>query len=103
MKNIKIALWGIPASLTVLWLAASLPLPDTLSPIAIRNLLVQYSGVLSLGAMSIVMLLATRAKWIEPWLNGLDKSYRLHKWLGGSLACIQCTKMGGLLGSDGGP
>lgn len=82
MKNIKIALWGIPASLTVLWLAASLPLPDTLSPIAIRNLLVQYSGVLSLGAMSIVMLLATRAKWIEPWLNGLDKSYRLHKWLG---------------------
>lgn len=82
MKNIKIALWSIPALLSVLWLAASLPFPDTLSPIAIRNLLVQYSGVLSMGAMSIAMLLALRAKWIEPWLNGLDKSYRLHKWLG---------------------
>ena len=82
MKNIKIALWSIPALLSVLWLAASLPFPDALSPIAIRNLLVQYSGVLSMGAMSVAMLLALRAKWIEPWLNGLDKSYRLHKWLG---------------------
>ncbi|SFR49611.1 ferredoxin reductase family protein [Litoreibacter janthinus] len=82
MKNIKIALWGIPALLTVLWVAAALPFPETLSVIAIRNLLVQYSGVLSLGVMSVAMILATRAKWIEPWLNGLDKSYRLHKWLG---------------------
>ena len=28
------------------------------------------------------MILATRAKFMESWLNGLDKSYRLHKWLG---------------------
>ncbi|WP_233487533.1 ferredoxin reductase family protein [Thalassovita gelatinovora] len=64
------------------WLAATLPFPDTLSFIAIRNLLVQYTGVLTIGAMSVIMILATRANWIEPWLNGLDKSYRLHKWLG---------------------
>ena len=82
MKNIKIALWLIPALLTALWLAANLPLPEILGFIAIRNLLVQYSGVLSLGAMSVIMVLATRARWLESWVNGLDKSYRLHKWLG---------------------
>ena len=82
MKNIKTALWLIPALLTALWLAANLPLPETLGFIAIRNLLVQYSGVLSLGAMSVIMVLATRARWLESWVNGLDKSYRLHKWLG---------------------
>ncbi|WP_417808080.1 ferric reductase-like transmembrane domain-containing protein [Thioclava sp.] len=82
MRNIKIALWTLPAVLSALWLAANLPLPGTLSFIAIRNLLVQYSGVLSIGAMSVAMILATRASWLEGWLNGLDKSYRLHKWLG---------------------
>ncbi|MDQ2094058.1 ferredoxin reductase family protein [Rhodalgimonas zhirmunskyi] len=82
MKNIKIALWSIPALLTTLWLAANLPFPSEASVIAIRNILVQYLGVLSIGAMSVAMILATRARWIEPWLNGLDKSYRLHKWLG---------------------
>lgn len=82
MRNIKIAIWVIPALLTVLWLAANLPLPDTLGFIAIRNLIVQYSGVLSMGAMSVAMMLATRARWLESWVNGLDKSYRLHKWLG---------------------
>lgn len=82
MRNIKIALWGLPALLTGLWLAASLPFGTPLDTDAIHDLLVQYSGVLALGAMSIGMILATRAKWLESWLNGLDKSYRLHKWLG---------------------
>jgi predicted ferric reductase len=82
MKNIKIAIWAIPAILTALWVAANVPLPDTLSFIAIRNLVVQYSGVLGMGAMSVAMILATRARWLESWVNGLDKSYRLHKWLG---------------------
>ena len=82
MKNIKIAIWAIPAILTALWVAASVPLPDTLSFIAVRNLVVQYSGVLGMGAMSVAMILATRARWLESWVNGLDKAYRLHKWLG---------------------
>ncbi len=82
MKNIKIALWTIPALLTVLWLAATLPFPDTLNFVTIRNLLVQYSGVIATGVMSVGMILAVRTRWLEAWLNGLDKSYRLHKWLG---------------------
>ncbi len=82
MKNIKFALWGTLILLSGLWIIANLPLPETLGFIAVRNMLVQYSGVLGIGVMSVAMVLATRAKWLEPWLNGLDKSYRLHKWLG---------------------
>lgn len=82
MKNIKILIWAIPCLLTALWLAANLPFPDEISFITVRNLLVQSLGVLAIGSMSVAMILATRARWLEPWLNGLDKSYRLHKWLG---------------------
>ena len=82
MRNIKISFWSILIGLTLLWAAANADLPDSSSFIAVRNLLVQYSGVLGIGAMSVAMILATRAVWLEPWLNGLDKSYRLHKWLG---------------------
>jgi Predicted ferric reductase len=82
MKNIKISFWSILIGLTLLWALANTNLPDSLTFIAVRNLLVQYSGVLSIGAMSVAMILATRAKWLESWLDGLDKSYRLHKWLG---------------------
>jgi len=35
-----------------------------------------------MGAMSLAMILAIRPVRLEPWLGGLDKSYRLHKWLG---------------------
>jgi len=28
------------------------------------------------------MLLALRPKFIEPYLDGMDKIYKLHKWLG---------------------
>lgn len=82
MKNIKYAFWAIVVGLSALWLLANLPLPEPLSFIRARNLVVQYSGVVSIGVMSIAMVLATRAQWLEPFLNGLDKSYRLHKWLG---------------------
>lgn len=82
MKTIRITFWALLLGLSVLWIAASLPLPETLNVIAVRNLLVQYSGVLTIGAMSVAMILATRSKWLDRWLNGLDKSYRLHKWLG---------------------
>ena len=91
MTRIRFALWGILAVLSAAWLLANLPLPDPLSFISVRNLLVQYSGVLAIGAMSVAMILATRAKWLEPWLNGLDKSYRLHKWLGITALVVSVT------------
>ncbi len=82
MKTIRITLWTLLLGLSLLWAAANLPLPETLNVIAVRNLLIQYSGILSIGAMSVAMILAVRSRWLDRWLNGLDKSYRLHKWLG---------------------
>src|SRR3546814_11501553 len=32
--------------------------------------------------MSVAMMLAIRPRWPEHGLGGLDKMYRLHKWLG---------------------
>ncbi|WVM93291.1 ferric reductase-like transmembrane domain-containing protein [Halopseudomonas pachastrellae] len=42
----------------------------------------QYSGVIAMAMMSAAMILATRPLWLEGHLDGLDKMYRLHKWLG---------------------
>lgn len=44
--------------------------------------MVQLSGILAIGCMSVAMILALRPRWPESWLGGLDKMYRLHKWFG---------------------
>ncbi|MEJ1731466.1 ferric reductase-like transmembrane domain-containing protein, partial [Escherichia coli] len=43
------------------------------------------TGLLSIGLMSLVMVLAVRPAWLEGPLGGMDKIYHLHKW-GGILA-----------------
>ena len=40
------------------------------------------SGLLSIGLMSVAMLLATRPRWLEGPLGGMDRVYRSHKWVG---------------------
>nr|WP_283245805.1 ferric reductase-like transmembrane domain-containing protein [Comamonas sp. PE63] len=40
------------------------------------------TGILALGSMTAVMVLALRPRWVESPLGGMDKAYRLHKWLG---------------------
>ncbi len=83
MKHIKRTLSGLLLGLSVLWLLAeSAALPVTSGLFPWRGLLVQYSGLLGMGVMSVAMLLAVRPAWIEQRLHGLDKMYRLHKWLG---------------------
>ncbi len=82
MKRIKAAFWGVLALLSALWLMAD---PSALQPsnfLALRRSVVQYSGILAMACMSIAMILALRPRWPERWLGGLDKMYRLHKWLG---------------------
>ena len=87
MKRIKLALPVILLVLAVFWLAADTRVPVPFTYFSFRAVFVQYSGVLGIGLMSIAMLLALRPKWLEPQLDGLDKMYRLHKWLGiGALA-----------------
>jgi len=87
MKRIKLSLLAIPLLLTVLWLAADTLFPEPFTYFSFRVAFMQYSGAIGIGLMSVAMLLALRLKWLEFPLDGLDKMYRLHKWLGiGALA-----------------
>lgn len=82
MTRIKLIFWGFLVGLSLLWAAAQYGLPEPLSQVNLFRLLVQYSGTLAIGVMSAAMILATRSRWIERRIDGLDKAYRLHKWLG---------------------
>ena len=82
MKPIKLALWLFLIALTGVWLLADTFLPRPLSYFSFREVFVQYSGVIAIAVMSVAMLLAVRPVWMERPLCGLDKMYRLHKWLG---------------------
>lgn len=66
---------------TVYWLSLN-PVELTFAPWALRKSLLYYSGIIAIGMMSIGMILAMRLQSIESLLGGLDKHYRLHKWLG---------------------
>ncbi len=82
MKRIKVSFLAILLLLTALWLIADTLAPEPFTYFSFREVFVQYSGVIGIGLMSVAMLLALRPKWLEPHLDGLDKMYRLHKWLG---------------------
>ncbi|MGE5267767.1 MAG: ferric reductase-like transmembrane domain-containing protein [Deltaproteobacteria bacterium] len=47
-----------------------------------RRTLVLGTGVMAFALMSLGIILAVRPVWFETPLGGLDKFYRLHKWLG---------------------
>lgn len=82
MNNIKIALWALLAGLTLLWALADSFLPSPLTYFSLRSVMVQYTGIIAMAAMSVAIILAVRPRRVEPLLGGLDKMYRLHKWLG---------------------
>jgi predicted ferric reductase len=82
MKAIRLGYLLTLLVLTALWLAADPILTTGYDFFAFRELLINYTGVLAIGTMSLAMLLAIRLVNIESLLGGLDKSYRLHKWLG---------------------
>jgi predicted ferric reductase len=82
MKPIKFTLWGLLLTLTAFWLLADTFYPEPFTYFSLRAVLVQYTGIIAAAAMSVSLLLALRLKWLEARLDGLDKMYRLHKWLG---------------------
>lgn len=84
MHKIQRFWWVFMVGLSAVW-AATEPAVRAAAPsnfFGWRDILMQYSGVLGMGVMSVAMVLATRPVVLEPWLGGLDKMYRLHKWLG---------------------
>jgi predicted ferric reductase len=82
MKNIKLGYGALLFALTLLWLIVERPWTRDYSFFTLREAMLNYTGVIAFGAMSVVMMLAIRPVAVEPLLGGLDKSYRLHKWLG---------------------
>ena len=82
MKQIRFSFLVILLIPTVLWFIADTFFPQPFTYFSFRSVFIQYSGVLAISLMSIIMLLALRPKFIEPYLDGMDKIYKLHKWLG---------------------
>ena len=83
MKAIKTSWVVLLLGLSLLWLWADAPAWYAMQGVfAWRNEMLQYTGVLGIGVMSVAMVLAIRPVALEHRLHGLDKMYRLHKWLG---------------------
>lgn len=57
----------------------------------LRKEVLNFTGVIAFTAMSITMLLSLRLRVVEKYLFGLDKAYRLHKWLGISAFILAIT------------
>ena len=82
MTRITFIFWILCLGITALWLAAD-PTLFSAAPFAQTRLsFIFYTGIIAIGAMSLSMILAVRSATLEPLVGGLDKSYRLHKWLG---------------------
>jgi predicted ferric reductase len=82
VKNIKLSFWALLIGLNALWLAADSFISTPYQFFALRSAFIYYSGIMAIGVMSVAMILAVRPVIFEPYLGGLDKMYRLHKWLG---------------------
>ncbi|MTI11950.1 ferredoxin reductase family protein [Sansalvadorimonas verongulae] len=77
MSNLSKKFVGVLVAITLLWLVSYLFTYEQR-----QNVIMQYSGILAIASMSLAMILSTRPVWLESYLNGLDKGYRIHKWLG---------------------
>ncbi|WP_072375545.1 ferric reductase-like transmembrane domain-containing protein [Hyphomicrobium sp. NDB2Meth4] len=83
MHKIKRALILILAICAAVWLIADpWAFKEAAGLFEVRRPAIQLSGFLAIALMSVAMLLALRPRSVEPHLGGLDKMYRLHKWLG---------------------
>lgn len=92
MKPIKWALWSSLGLMSLLWLASDQTnLAALVTIFDWRNVLMQYSGVIAMSAMSLAMMLAARPRIAERLCDGLDKTYRLHKWLGITALSVSIT------------
>lgn len=82
MKTVSYVIWAMVAVVSALWFAMEPHFFFSTNLFEWRSAMIQYSGILSLMLMSIAMILAMRLPVVENWLHGMDKAYRVHKWLG---------------------
>lgn len=89
MKTIQTTALALLLGISALWwLADGAALSAASGVFPWRSLMMQYTGVLTFSAMSVAIMLASRPVWIESFFGGLDKMYRLHKWLGISVLVL---------------
>lgn len=82
MKTARNIIWAVIVTMSAFWFVMEPQLFTSNNVFEWRSAMIQYSGILSLMLMSITMILAMRLPVVENWLNGMDKAYRVHKWLG---------------------
>jgi len=82
LLRLKAVFAGLALLLTLAWLASVDPARLAGGFWAARGLLIPFTGVLAMGFMAVAVLLAARPVQVESALGGLDKFYRLHRWLG---------------------
>ena len=82
MTRIRILFWALVLGLTAFWIDADQMFASGRSFSQLQISFVNYTGIIAMGAMAVALLLALRSVTVEPYVGGLDKSYRLHKWLG---------------------
>lgn len=82
MTRLKLVFAAIAALVIALWFASIDWTVFLGSFWPVRSLLVPLSGILAITFMAVAILLAARPVQVEAALGGLDKFYRLHKWLG---------------------
>lgn len=74
--------WGFWIVSGMGWLALNPAIFSASGFFPLREQIVQLSGFLAMAAMSVAMMLSLRPRGPERPFGGLDKMYRLHKWLG---------------------
>ncbi|BFN13242.1 MULTISPECIES: ferredoxin reductase family protein [Marinobacter] len=86
MARVPLFFWGLTALVSVLWFVSDSLWVSPFAYFPFRSVFVQFSGILAVVMMAVALVLALRLRSLERWVGGLDKVYRLHKWLGiGSL------------------
>jgi predicted ferric reductase len=82
MKSIHYAFIAILTTSLALWLGTEHVLSTPLQFWPLRKTIIYGSGIIATIAMSFSTLLAIRHFFSDSFLDGLDKRYKLHKWLG---------------------
>lgn len=82
MKRVALSFFAVLGVTVALWLSADASALGATEFRPLRAALMQLTGLVALTMMCVAVLLSLRTARAERALNGLDKAYRLHKWLG---------------------
>lgn len=81
MKKVMLGFWIVVLGLSLLWFCSLLAGEQTFSQLLGAKAMMQFTGYMAICLMAIVMVLSLRLQRVDNLLGGLDRSYRLHKWL----------------------